>query len=283
MPTRYLKPGIRDSESIDRLSPVAECLYYRLLVTVDDFGRYDARASMVRSACFPVKESMSTPKCEALLAELSACGLVSIYTVDGKPYLQVQKWDNAPRAKESKYPPQPDICMQMHTDACKPPAVLPLTGTETGTETGTASASAQRPAKPAATPPRPDDVDEQTWSDWLALRKAKKAPVTSTVVDAAKREAEKAGMALDAFLQVWCMRGSQGLQADWIKPAELATAPRTFAQVAADVARTTVPSRPGKDPSLEAAEADRAACKPMPEAVRARIASILPNVKVTHA
>jgi len=142
---------------------------------------------------------------------------------------------------------------------------------------------AQRPAKPAATHPRPDDVDEQTWSDWLALRKAKKAPVTSTVVDAAKREAEKAGMALDAFLQVWCMRGSQGLQADWIKQAERATAPRTFAQVAADVARTTVPSRPGKDPSLEAAEADRAACKPMPEAVRARIASILPNVKVTHA
>ncbi len=27
-------------------------------------------------------------------------------------------------------------------------------------------------------------------------------------------------MPLDAFLQVWCMRGSQGLQADWLKPQE---------------------------------------------------------------
>ena len=39
MPTRYLKPGIRDSESIEKLSHIAEILYYRLIVTVDDFGR----------------------------------------------------------------------------------------------------------------------------------------------------------------------------------------------------------------------------------------------------
>lgn len=27
-------------------------------------------------------------------------------------------------------------------------------------------------------------------------------------------------MTLDAFLRVWCARGSQGLQADWLKPNE---------------------------------------------------------------
>jgi hypothetical protein len=80
---------------------------------------------------------------------------------------------------------------------------------------------------------RPDDVAEQTWADWLALRKAKKAPVTETVLEQAKRESEKADMPLDAFLQVWCMRGSQGLQADWLKPAERQTAsrqPMSYAQ-----------------------------------------------------
>ena len=56
MPTRYLKAGIRDSETIDRLSSAAEVLYYRLLVTVDDFGRYDARPAMLKAACFPIKE-----------------------------------------------------------------------------------------------------------------------------------------------------------------------------------------------------------------------------------
>lgn len=69
---------------------------------------------------------------------------------------------------------------------------------------------------------RPDEVAEQTWSDWTALRKAKKAPVTETVLKQARAEARKAGMALDAFLAVWCARGSQGLQADWLKPHERA-------------------------------------------------------------
>jgi len=71
---------------------------------------------------------------------------------------------------------------------------------------------------------RPGDVEEQTWSDWLALRKAKRAPVTDTVVEEARKEAGLAGLTLDAFLRVWCVRGSQGLRADWLKPAELQAA-----------------------------------------------------------
>jgi hypothetical protein len=96
---------------------------------------------------------------------------------------------------------------------------------------------ASAPRKRSAAPPaveRPDDVDQQTWADWLSLRKAKKAPVTETVVNGARDESGKAGMTLDAFLQVWCLRGSQGLQADWLKPHELQTAsrvqPMSFAQ-----------------------------------------------------
>lgn len=72
-----------------------------------------------------------------------------------------------------------------------------------------------------ATPQKPDAVNEQTWADWVALRKAKKAPVTYTVVNQATKEAAKAGIALEEFFQIWCARGSQGLQADWIKPNEI--------------------------------------------------------------
>ena len=89
------------------------------------------------------------------------------------------------------------------------------------------------PRKRSAAPSiaKPDDVAQQTWDDWLALRKAKKAPVTGTVVNNARAESAKAGMALEAFLQVWCTRGSQGLQADWLKPAERAAgASMSFAQ-----------------------------------------------------
>jgi len=66
----------------------------------------------------------------------------------------------------------------------------------------------------------PPDVDQQIWDDWKQLRKAKKAPVTETVVKSARKEAAKANMAFSDFLSVWCARGSQGLQADWLKPDE---------------------------------------------------------------
>ena len=66
----------------------------------------------------------------------------------------------------------------------------------------------------------PSDVGEQVWDDWLALRKAKKAPVTETALKSARREAEKAGISLNAFLTIWCARGSQGLEASWLKSDE---------------------------------------------------------------
>lgn len=63
----------------------------------------------------------------------------------------------------------------------------------------------------------PPDVDPQVWIDWLALRKAKKAPVTQTVIESARRESGKALMTFDEFLREWCSRGSTGLKAEWIK------------------------------------------------------------------
>lgn len=73
----------------------------------------------------------------------------------------------------------------------------------------------------AYTTQKPDAVSQQTWDDWMKLRKAKHAPVTDTVVAAAIDEAQKASMPLEEFLRIWCMRGSQGLQADWLRDSEL--------------------------------------------------------------
>lgn len=72
----------------------------------------------------------------------------------------------------------------------------------------------------ANAPPRPDDVGEQVWCDWLQLRKGKRATVSQTVLAEARIEAGKAGLTLDRFLAVWCARGSQGLMAEWLKPNE---------------------------------------------------------------
>lgn len=72
-------------------------------------------------------------------------------------------------------------------------------------------------ANRATHPQKPSDVGEQVWKDWLQLRKDKRASVTQTVLDGARREADKAGLTLEAFLRKWCERGSQGLQAEWLR------------------------------------------------------------------
>jgi len=92
--------------------------------------------------------------------------------------------------------------------------------TEADTE-AEAKAKNKREARERAAPvARPADVSEAVWSDWKALRKAKRAPVTPTVLAEAEREAAKAGMPLQEFLSVWCARGSQGLQAEWLHSNE---------------------------------------------------------------
>ena len=86
-----------------------------------------------------------------------------------------------------------------------------------------AEAEKKAPRAPrSASTSRPDDVGEQVWSDWSQLRKAKRATVTATVIAEARTEAAKAGLTLERFLTIWCARGSQGLQADWLKPNERA-------------------------------------------------------------
>lgn len=63
---------------------------------------------------------------------------------------------------------------------------------------------------------RPEIVSERVWSDFVAMRKAKRAPLTQTALDGIQREAAKAGMALTDVLALCCARGWQGFKADWV-------------------------------------------------------------------
>ena len=86
MPTRYLKPGIRDSEALERLSALAETMFYRLIVTVDDFGRADARPAMLKASCFPIKESMTPAKCAAVSRVMSVITCFQGFSPDPIPF-----------------------------------------------------------------------------------------------------------------------------------------------------------------------------------------------------
>lgn len=264
MPTRYLKAGIRDSETIDRLSSAAEVLYYRLLVTVDDFGRYDARPAMLKAACFPIKESVTQKHIENLLSDLVRHQLVSVYYVDDKPYLQMQKWDNVPRAKESKFPAQTYIDVQAHTVVQQLHTDVPLTVTETVTKTKT-DISQDKHAKRKQKISMPDDFAiSDNVAEWARKNNFDRL---DDHLDAFKRKAE-----MNGYRYVnWDLAFMEAIREDW---AKLRGKP-SFAQQAADVARTTVPPPPNQDAALKQIMADREKCSPPPAHIREMMKGIL--------
>ena len=111
MPNRILKESIRFSETIEELTPEEEVFFYRLLTCCDDYGRFDGRPAIILAACFPLKlKSITEKHITQWLDKLCAVGLLWIYEVDGKRYLQVTTWDKHQqvRAKRSKYPQPPE-------------------------------------------------------------------------------------------------------------------------------------------------------------------------------
>jgi biotin operon repressor len=64
---------------------------------------------------------------------------------------------------------------------------------------------------------RPPDVSESVWSDFITLRKAKRAPVNATAMEIIRREADKVGWPVEQALRECCARGWQGFKASWVQ------------------------------------------------------------------
>lgn len=84
----------------------------------------------------------------------------------------------------------------------------------------------EKPAAPRRDIEIPEGVSQNTWADWLQLRKAKRAPVTQTAVDQIAREAVKAGWTLEQALAESTARGWTGFKADWLQQHAATAAPR---------------------------------------------------------
>ena len=117
MPNRILKESICRSEDIEELSPMEEITFYRLIVSCDDFGRFDARPKIVKGHCFPLK-NISDKEIRDILKRLASAGLLILYEADGKPILQMVSWNKhqTARAHNSKYPEYDSSCMHLYSD-----------------------------------------------------------------------------------------------------------------------------------------------------------------------
>ena len=104
MPTRLIREGILDSENMNALSWGAELFYRRLMSVVDDYGRFSANPTILRSRCYPLQvDKVKDKQISAWLNECVKQGLILHYVVDEKPLLQINKFDQRTRSGP-KYP-----------------------------------------------------------------------------------------------------------------------------------------------------------------------------------
>jgi hypothetical protein len=135
---------------------------------------------------------------------------------------------------------------------------IPETERETEKET-------ERKKKAAAAAAPPEGVSQSVWDDFLQLRKAKKAPMTTAALSGIMREAQNAGWSLERALSECCLRGWQGFKAEWVA-------------VKPDLARATVPGTSERDPVLVKLDQDAQRKSPPPAEIRDKIRAIIKRV-----
>lgn len=156
MSNRIIKESVTSSDTINGLSDAEESTFYRLLTVCDDYGRFDARPEILAGRLYPLRLHEVTPDViKNRFKKLQEVGLLFIYEVNGREYLQITKWakHQSIRAKASKYPNPPEVvetqlkavasnCEQMKADESNCSLERErererdsLTGTGTGTGT----------------------------------------------------------------------------------------------------------------------------------------------------
>ncbi len=133
MPNRLIKETICTSDKISALTDFNFRLWTCLIVYVDDFGRGDARAAIIKGRCFPLRDKVTPKDIDTGLQALADSGCIRLYKVDGQPFLCFPNWAShqSIRNQKSKYPSPDEAdcdseqidfnCMQLKSIDCKSP------------------------------------------------------------------------------------------------------------------------------------------------------------------
>jgi len=84
---RMLNKVMLTSQKVNKISEGAENLYFRILLLVDDYGRYYADPDIIKSYCYP-KRKVSISIIKIRLIELTSIRLVKTYKDNDEEYLE---------------------------------------------------------------------------------------------------------------------------------------------------------------------------------------------------
>lgn len=157
--------------------------------------------------------------------ELSKLGLIKVKTGNEKSANQYSLNDNFCTLKNKVGTEKPTLKNEVATLENEVQPTLKTKDTEnnlsktTKDKTSISSGTPKKQKPKSASLEKPCDVSDQTWHDLLALRKAKKSPLSVSAWNIAKKQIDevqaKTGHALEQILLVWIERGWQGFKAEW--------------------------------------------------------------------
>lgn len=150
MPVRLLRDWT-DSESVNSLSANAEILFIRLIMKADDFGRFHGNVKLLRSLLFPLRDGIRDADMSRWMAECQKAGLIRVYQVADKPFVEIVKFQQRTRAMQSKFPSPDSMDDTQMSDTCPSDdrqttdSRAAYSETETETETDSIDTSVSHP------------------------------------------------------------------------------------------------------------------------------------------
>ena len=246
---RNIKPGFYKNEDLAECSVWARLLFPGLWMLADREGRLENRPKRIKGEIFPY----DCVEVDPLLFELEQWGFIDRYVADGKKVISIVHFldHQFPHGKEadSEFPNRNGVYAVHERDkrsGCviksETSTVLAQDKSETSTVLAHPESGLLNPESGLLNP----DVDTATVSaiagsvgtlladhgivgdlarDFVQHRKAKKAPITKTALDAFQREADKAGVSIVDAVRVSVERGWVGFKAEWEKPNPSRVAP----------------------------------------------------------
>jgi hypothetical protein len=228
MPNRIIREGINDSDRMDGLVRDAgwgaDSFYRRLLNVADDFGRFDARLTVIKAKCYPTLLDMVRDNdLHRWLAACEKATLVRIYTADSKTVGEIIDFRQVKRAEKSRFPS--DDATQLHIDCgadaehvpinCEAPAI-PLSESKAQSNAQSNAFKKYRAVDvPMPEIPEPIRTPEfqEAWNDWTEHRRQIKKKLTPLAVQKQFKQFVEMGVTRAvAAIEHTITKGWQGIQ-----------------------------------------------------------------------
>lgn len=113
MASRLIREEILESKRFNELSPMAQNFFFRLMLVVDDYGRFYADQTVLRNKVYPRMDSIRGTDVGRWLNETEKTNppMVRCYSVADEKFLEIAGFGQSKKAMKSQHPVPPwDNC-----------------------------------------------------------------------------------------------------------------------------------------------------------------------------